>query len=156
MSSSNQGISALLPPGLGKKRHLEEAQTLEDPFKLNLVQDHDLMFAAESQAILGHIYPSWLDYQLEVLEPIHADLQPLEQELNRTPARVCCPCCVSIPGLLFVLLLFKHSMARQVTTFWLHQWFQNPGTPRINRCFSANTFHGTSAFVWVLWAQHHQ
>lgn len=72
----------------------------------------------------GDLVPAWLDYQLEVLEHIHADHPPLEQELTTHQSESVAHVVSQFQASFFILLLFNHSVARQVTTFWLHPWFK--------------------------------
>ena len=51
----------MLPPGLGKEGHIQQALAAQNPFEMNQPADADMEYAAEALAIMGPWVAAWRD-----------------------------------------------------------------------------------------------
>ena len=80
-ASSKFGFDHVLPPGLGKSRHVEEATQLASPFVVKPPSDPDLVFAAYAMAVFGPLLQQFRDKQRAALLRCQRALRPLELAL---------------------------------------------------------------------------
>ena len=80
---SKRGLDHLLPPGLGRRQHVDQALRMPSPFSQQTPMDDDLNFAAELMGVFGPRAQAWRERQrgslrriLGAMEPIRAALLP--------------------------------------------------------------------------------
>ena len=60
---SRLGLDHLLPPGLGRELHMQQAKQQKNPFGNDLPLDTDILFAAEAMVRWGAHIGTWRRYQ---------------------------------------------------------------------------------------------
>ena len=78
-----------MPAGLGPEEHIVQAGALATPFDQNLLQDVDILFAAEALARWGPAIAQWRSEQLESMDRVKHAIEPLATALRaKMPATV--------------------------------------------------------------------
>ncbi|CAK0868326.1 unnamed protein product, partial [Prorocentrum cordatum] len=80
---SKRGLDHLLPPGLGRQQHIDQALGLPSPFTQQRPMDDDLHVVAEMMVVFGPRSQVWRERQrgslrriMDAMEPIRASLLP--------------------------------------------------------------------------------
>ena len=82
-ADSSKGLDHLLPPGLGKLRHLDQSRSLPSPFSVTPWPDHDVQFVVETIAVWRQFLPRWAEAQRHYLQTLARALRPLDLALQR-------------------------------------------------------------------------
>ena len=80
-SESCKGLDFLLPPGLGKERHILAAKALPSPFQPKPWPELDIHFVLHTLAVWRESLPLLAQRQRDVLRAIHRALRPLDAAL---------------------------------------------------------------------------
>ena len=81
--NSSRGLDHLLPPGLGREKHMEAARALPSPYRPGTVTDPDLRFAAYTMAVWGPAIEPWRRQQQQLLLGLVEAMRPLANALRR-------------------------------------------------------------------------
>ena len=81
--NSHRGLDHLLPPGLGRERHMEAALALPSPYKPGATDDPDLRFAAYTMATWGPLVTRWREQQETMIRGLAECVRPLTEALRR-------------------------------------------------------------------------
>ena len=82
-AQSSRGLALLLPPGLGKEKHIEASRVLPTPFAPHDWPELDISFVLDSIRVWRGALPRWTQQLRRIVRLVAQAVQPLEDALAR-------------------------------------------------------------------------